>query len=266
VLTPAELDRLCVVLVNSRNPLNIGAAARAMSNFGFPHLRVVHPYAVAFHEARSAVNAGPVLIAAEQFEQVAEAVADCSLVVGTTGGARRDLHEPLYPLEATAEIVRAHLRSGSRVALLFGSEKVGLSNQDLSHCQLLLRIPTRTEHPSMNLGQAVAIVLYELVSNELVRQTEAEAPRAPAPDPSLAQPLAQPLATAGERERLIAVLLEALSFNGYAHRATDALMEDKVRRLVRHLALTPSDLREWLGLLRQLLWKLRATKSPPPQD
>ena len=254
MLTLAEQDRLYVVLVNSRNPLNIGAAARAMSNFGFPNLRVVHPYSVAFREARSAVDAEPVLTAAEQFEQLSPAVADCSLVVGTTAGSRRDLEEPLSSLEAASATIQAHLHSGSRVAILFGSEKVGLSNHDLSHCQLLLRIPTRTEHPSMNLGQAVAIVLYELI-----RQTDPETqPEVPA--------LGQPLATSGEKERLIALLLEALSFNGYPHRTTQATMETKVRRLVRHLALTPSDLHHWLGLLRQLLWKLRATKGPPPRD
>jgi tRNA/rRNA methyltransferase len=255
VLTPAEQDRLRVVLVNSRNPLNIGAAARAMSNFGFTHLRVVHPYAVAFHEAKSAVNAEPVLLAAEQFEQLSDAIADCALVVGTTAGARRNLPVPPLTLESAAETVRAHLSSGSRVAVLFGSEKVGLSNQDLNHCQLLLRIPTRTKHPSMNLGQAVAIVLYELARSELVRPPQQE-PSAPEP----------PLATAGEKERLIALLLGALSINGYTHRATTAQMEEKLRRLVRHLAFTPPDLREWLGLLRQLLYKLRAAKTPPPQD
>jgi tRNA/rRNA methyltransferase len=254
--TPAEQARLHVVLVNSRNPLNIGAAARAMSNFGFPNLRVVHPYSVAFREARSAVDAEPVLTAAEQFDQLSPAVADCSLVVGTTAGSRRDLEEPLSSLEAASATIQAHLHSGSRVAILFGSEKVGLSNHDLSHCQLLLRIPARTEHSSMNLGQAVAIVLYELI-----RQT---APEATSEAPAASAHV--PLATSGEKERLIVLLLEALSFNGYAHRATQATMENKVRRLVRHLALTPSDLHHWLGLLRQLLWKLRAAKTPPRQD
>jgi TrmH family RNA methyltransferase len=249
VLTPADQDRLHVVLVNSRNPLNIGAAARAMSNFGFPHLRVVHPYPIAFHEAKSAVNAEPVLAAAQQFEQLTEAIADCTLVVGTTG-AQRNLLEPIATLEAAAPIVQAHLRPGSKVAILFGSEKVGLSNHELSHCQLLLRIPTRTEHPSMNLGQSVAIVLYELI-----REAGPAEPESPAPN--------QTLATAGEKERLIALLLEALSFNGYPHRTTKPTLEAKVRRLVRHLALTPSDLHHWLGLLRQLLWKLRVTKTPP---
>ncbi len=191
MLTAADQDRLHVVLVKSRNPLNIGAAARAMSNFGFSHLRVVHPYAVAFQEAKSAVNAQPVLKAAKQYKQLPDAIADCSLVVGTTG-AERNLLEPVSTLEAAAEIIRVRLQSGSKVAILFGSEKVGLSNHDLSHCQLLLRIPTRPEHPSMNLGQSVAIVLYELI-----RQTLPEAPAAAAPD--------SPPATAGEKERLIAL-------------------------------------------------------------
>ena len=77
-------DRLRVVLVATRNPLNIGAAARAMSNFGFSRLRVVNPYEVAFREARSAVGASAVLASAEQYKNVTEAVADCTLVVGTT--------------------------------------------------------------------------------------------------------------------------------------------------------------------------------------
>jgi len=235
-----------------------------MSNFGFSHLRVVHPYAVAFQQARSAVGAELVLAAAQQFEQVADAVADCSLVVGTTGGARRELEEPLSTLEDAASVVRAQLHAGSRVAVLFGSEKVGLSNHDLSHCQLLLRIPTRAEHRSMNLGQAVAIVLYELIRQsppDATNQTHAAIA-----ETSGETAIMPTSATSAEKERLIALILEALSFNGYAHRRSAALMEEKVRRLVRHLALTPSDLHQWLGLLRQLLWKLRATKNPPPQE
>ncbi len=262
MLTPAEQDRLRVVLVRSRNPLNIGAAARAMSNFGFPHLRVVHPYAVAFQKARSAVGAEPILAAAQQFEQIADAVADCSVVVGTTGGARRELEEPLATLEDAASVVRAQLQSGSRVAILFGSEKVGLSNHDLSHCQLLLRIPTRAEHPSMNLGQAVAIVLYELIRRP---PAEATSPGTTEASDEVRQPIVPAGATSAEKERLIALLLEALSFKGYAHRRSAAGMEEKVRRLVRHLALTQSDAHQWLGLVRQLLWKLRAPGDSPPR-
>src|ERR1700737_264951 len=95
LVTPEELDRLRVVLVSTRNPLNIGAAARAMSNFGFMHLRVVNPYEAAFREARSAVGASALLASAQEYTKVAEAVADCTVVVGTTAGPHRELQHPL---------------------------------------------------------------------------------------------------------------------------------------------------------------------------
>src|SRR5882757_7728454 len=100
--------QICVVLVSVRNPLNIGAAARAMANFGLDDLRVVNPYEVAFHEAVSAVGGVHVLRSARVFETVAEAVADCSLVVGTTAAQRRELQQPISKLEAGMPEVRQH--------------------------------------------------------------------------------------------------------------------------------------------------------------
>jgi tRNA C32,U32 (ribose-2'-O)-methylase TrmJ len=88
---PRDLSRLRVVLVAPRNPLNIGAAARAMSNFGFQALRLVNPYAPSFREARSAVGASEILSNAVRYKSVAEAVEDCTLVVGTTAVRTRDL-------------------------------------------------------------------------------------------------------------------------------------------------------------------------------
>ena len=87
-------SHLRIVLVRPRNPLNIGAAARAMSNFGFTRLRVVNPYEVAFREARSAVGASEVLASAEEFTSIADAVADCGLVVGTTALGHREIQHP----------------------------------------------------------------------------------------------------------------------------------------------------------------------------
>jgi len=156
------LDHLRVVLVAARNPLNIGAAARAMSNFGVMRLRVVNPYEVAFQEARSAVGAAGLLAKAEQFETVAEAIADCRLVVGTTAAGPRDLQHRLLRLEEGARAIKRQLKTGP-VALLFGSERYGLSNDEMSHCHWAMRIPTREAHGSMNLGQAVAVCLYELI-------------------------------------------------------------------------------------------------------
>jgi len=162
-----QSDNLRVVLVSARNPLNIGAAARAMSNFGFLRLGVVNPYEVAFRKAKSAVGAAALLEQAEEYKSVAEAVADCTLVVGTTAVRHRELQHPLRRLEYGARLIRKRLQS-SRVALLFGSEKYGLSRRDLSHCHWLMRIPTRDEHILMNLGQAVAICLYELIRDDRV--------------------------------------------------------------------------------------------------
>jgi tRNA/rRNA methyltransferase len=241
---PLELDRLRVVLVSPRNPLNIGAAARAMSNFGFLRLRVVNPYDVAFREARSAMGAAPLLASAEECSSVAEAVADCSLVVGTTSIQHRELLHPIRRLDEGAALIRQQL-SSAPVALLFGSEKFGLSNEELSHCHWLINIPTRDEHVSMNLGQAVAVVLYELVrENKTI-----DGPELPE------------MATAGDVERVTLSLLEALNISGYSTPATMAANEEKVRRLVRRMNLNTRDSELWLGMLRQILWKLSADRN-----
>lgn len=242
MLKDAERDRLVVVLVSARNPLNIGAAARAISNFGFSRLRVVNPYDVAFREARSAVGAAEVMRGAEEFRDLSAAVADCALVVGTTGARRRDLELPLHRLEQAGRAITAKLAKG-RVALVFGSEKTGLSNDDLSHCHWLLRIPTREQHPSMNLGQSVAICLYELVRQSSRGQVPQNAERT---------------APVAEIERLTSVLLDALRASGYVKQRTATSTEQKVRRLVRRLALNADDAVLLTGMLRQVLWKLNS--------
>ena len=240
---PDQFDHVRVVLVAARNPLNIGAAARAMSNFGFRHLRVVNPYQAAFREARSAVGASALLASAEEYQTVADAVADCTLVVGTTAVRHRELQHPLRRLEYGARLIRKQLGSNP-VALLFGSEKFGLSNAALSHCHWLMRIPTCEENISMNLGQAVAVCLYELVRDaRAVRQTE-ELRRA----------------TADELERLTSKLLEAMRDSGYLDRRPIADVEERMRRLVRRLNLPARDAVVWLGILRQIVWKLRSGK------
>jgi tRNA/rRNA methyltransferase len=238
----AWLDRLVVVLVATRNPLNIGAAARAMSNFGITHLRVVNPYDVAFREARSAVGAAELLARAEEYQSVSEAVEDCSLVVGTTGIGHREPQHPLYVLAEGAARIRGHLETGN-VALLFGSEKRGLSNEDLAHCNWLIHIPTRPEHYSMNLGQAVAICLYELIR---------ESRRAPIASSS------EPAASAGDYERISTILIEALDSSGYIQSQQQAVMEEDIRRLVRRLQLSDGDAKTWLGIFRKMVWKLRS--------
>jgi tRNA/rRNA methyltransferase len=247
VPVPPEFANLKVVLVEARNPLNIGAAARAMSNFGFLNLRVVNPYDVAFEGARSAVGAAGVLTDAEKFASVADAVADCSLVVGTTGVGHRDLQHMLQRLEAGAPIIRDHLNIGS-CALLFGSEKFGLSNRDISHCHWLMNIPTREEHYSMNLGQAVAICLYELVRDAAVQPKPEKGTRA----------------SSAEMERISEVLLSALRASDYPKVTTSDAFQNAIRRLVRLMHFASGDAEFFLGLLRQIIWKLGKNAGNEP--
>ena len=239
-------DGLRVVLVSPRNPLNIGAVARAMSNFGFRDLRLVAPYEVAFREAKSAVRSHYILESAQVHDSVPTAISGCGLVVGTTALGHRDLHIPLYRLETAGTMINQHAQS-SPVALLFGSEKFGLSNEDLSFCHWVLRIPTREEHGSMNLGQAVAICLYELRRNHQHVETQFS-------------PV--PIAAAEVYDRFTVLLLELLSNSGYVNQKTSQSTELKIRRLVRRLPLPASDTETWLGILRQILWKIKQQDSP----
>jgi tRNA/rRNA methyltransferase len=234
------VKNLRVVLVAPRNPLNIGAAARAMSNFGATDLRLVNPYEVAFREARSAVKSQYVLQAAREYPTLAEAVSDCSLVVGTTAKGPRALEHPLRRLELGVRAIRKRMAT-SKVALVFGSEKYGLSNEDLSHCHWLMRIPAREEHGSMNLGQAVAVCLYELV-----RSSEA----------AKARPDARRRAAAEDLERLTILLEEVLAESGYVHARVEGSTRLKIRRLMRRMDVSEHDAEVWLGMLRQIKWKL----------
>lgn len=209
-----------------------------MANFGLDDLRVVNPYELAFREAVSAVGGAHVLQTARVFPTVAEAVADCSLVVGTTAGQRRELHQPIECLDTGMPAVREH---AGRVALLFGSEKFGLSNDDMSFCHSLLRIPTAPETPSMNLGQAVAVCLYEYA-----RSTTAPPQRA------------RVNAIAGaDAEQMVKMLLEVLEESGYTNRITAVSTEHKIRRWIRRMRLTRRDVPLLLGILRQVLWRFR---------
>jgi TrmH family RNA methyltransferase len=237
----ADRDRLCVVLVRTRNPLNIGAVARVMSNFGFLEFRLVQPFEASFREARSAVGAEELLQRAQVFESLAEAIGDCSMVVGTTAVRDRELHQRVEMLPAAAARVR-HTLARERVAILFGSEKTGLSTDDLDHCNLLLRIPTREEHVSLNLAQAVAVTLYEIARENAVSRTEVTG---------------ESMATVENLERITAVLFENLSASGYVKGDSDAATEQKLRRLVKRLKLSEADAELWLGMLRKMNWKIR---------
>lgn len=229
-----------VVLCQPRNPLNIGAAARAASNFGCREFRLVNPFDLAFREAVSAVGGAAVLESARVFATVAEAVADCSLVVGTTAGGGRELEHPLVQLEAAGSVIRGAAGQAA-VAILFGSEKFGLTNKEIDHCHWLTHIATSEETPSMNLGQAVAVCLYEITRAEncLPNWPRRRAMRAE------------------DAEQLSRMLLQVLRESGYTNRIVTDSLERKVRRFLRRVNFSHRDSPLLLGMLRQILWRFR---------
>jgi TrmH family RNA methyltransferase len=247
------LERVCVVLVRARNPANIGAVARAMHDFGFGTLRVVNEFMPPLEAAKSAVDASVVMENAASFASVAEAVADCSLVVGTTAVGERDLQHSLKTLAEAAPVIDAELgrTEETRVALVFGSEKTGLSNEELSHCNWLLTIPMQRHegmrHPSMNLGQAVAVCLYELVRNAVDPTHDGKAVMNGAPNI---------VADAAMMERITELLMELMERTDYTRRHAASAGPEQVRRLVRRMGVNAGDAPVWMGILRQALWKL----------
>jgi tRNA/rRNA methyltransferase len=263
MLSADEFERVVVVLVRARNPSNIGAVARAMHDFGFGRLRVVNEFAPPLEAAKSAVDASAVMAGAISCASVAEAVADCTLVVGTTAVGERDVQHELVTLAEAAARMRAELRGSSshisesrcgapgvggdrRVALLFGSEKTGLSNDELSHCNWLLTIPMYehegVRHASMNLGQAAAVCLYELVREDVEPASEKrDVGHAMESGPAAAQ-----------LERITALMEKTEYPRRHAHNCSP----DHVRRLVRRIGVDGVDAPVWIGFLKQVLWKL----------
>lgn len=234
---------LRIVLVQPRNPLNIGAAARAMANFGFDDLALVEPYDEAWRHARSARAGAEVLARARCFERLCDAIADREFVVGTTAGSGRVPEVPLDPWTESAAAFGER-----RCALLFGSEKTGLRVEDISYCQQLARLPTVAGAPSLNLGQAVAICCYELRRQPPVR-ISAE-PRVPA-------------AGVSERERLVeqwTPLLEHIGVFRPLHRASQTR---RLREMLLRWHLASRDTRLLLGVARELRRVLGRSSDRP---
>ncbi|MGD0628090.1 MAG: RNA methyltransferase [Terracidiphilus sp.] len=272
-------------MVSPRNPLNIGAVARAMANFGFERLTVVAPYAPHWREARSAVGAPGLLKNAKESTTLAEAVAACTLVIGTGTLTHRKPEQRVVPLPALAPQVVAEIRRGGRVALVFGPEKHGLTREDLSWCQLLVEIPTDPRQPSMNLGQAVAVCLYELASGAKAHGQSAGSTYGLKPVPFDESPgheltpapcagrsthrlkpgpfeeipnreINAPAAPSGSLDRLAEVIEDVMTAAGYSPRSMQAANRHDLRLLLRRLAPTERDTRRILGLFRRILWRL----------
>ncbi|HVN30241.1 MAG TPA: RNA methyltransferase [Candidatus Binataceae bacterium] len=155
-------DQFAFVLVRPKSAGNLGSAARAIKNMGFADLRLIAPEALPTASAAHsmAVHANDVLARAKIFASLDDALADCAISVGTTcrGGLYREAVRPLR--ESAIEL--AAESSSNRIAMIFGSEDTGLTNEELKFCQRLITIPTSTEYASINLAQSIILCAYEL--------------------------------------------------------------------------------------------------------
>ena len=249
MLTTAQRDRIDVILVRPRNPLNIGAVARAMANFGFAHLAVVAPWQPHWRDARSAVDAEDLLRHAPVCSTLAEALAPCTLVLGTGTLAHRKPSQPVVPLPALAPHIDCALANGGHIALVFGPEKHGLTRDDLSLCHMLVEIPTDAGQPSMNLGQAAAVCLYELATRCGTEVAPVGlTPSAAAPSSAL--------------DLLGDLIEQTMAAADYSPSAMQPANHHDLRVLLRRLAPTPPDTRRMMGLFRRILFRLHSQDAP----
>ncbi|MFT4198016.1 MAG: RNA methyltransferase [Pseudoxanthomonas sp.] len=222
------------VLVGTQHTGNIGAAARALKTMGLARLALVAPERRPDDEAyRRAAGATDVLDQAELHADLAAAVADCTLVLGCTARSRRvQLHEHA-PRQAAAELVRA--AAAGPVALVFGRERTGLSNEELQLCHAAVHIPANPEYSSLNLAAAVQVLAYEL----RLALLDAPVPAEPAPA----------LASHAQMEGLFGQLAQALEdIDFHKGRAPDSAMR-KLRRLFLRAALDEKEVRLLRGIL-----------------
>jgi tRNA/rRNA methyltransferase len=235
-----DLSHIRIVLVEPRVPENIGMSARAMKNCGLSHLVLVRPVDHRSAAAcRPAMEAYPLVLSAEVYDSLAQAVAGSRMVVGATRRGGQDRH----PLLAPGEWIHDFLprAEGQEVSILFGCEKDGLSREAVDRCDLLLTLPAHPHYGSFNLAQAVLLVGYELFrSTGAARAGEARLD----------------LAAQKDREDFFGHLERLLLEVGFLHENNPGRIMTSLRRLFGRAGLEDRDLRILRGLLSQIQWAL----------
>jgi TrmH family RNA methyltransferase len=237
------LSRVIIVLVEPTHPGNIGATARAMKNMGLRRLHLVSPQRFPSADATSrASGADDLLESAVVFSSLDEAIADCKLVVGASARLR-EIPWPEITPKACADLV-AQQSVGGEIAILFGREHSGLTNQELDRCQYILTIPCNPEFSSLNIAAAVQIVTYEL----FVKATTAT-------------PLQQSVnsseyATAAELELFYEHLYQTLNTIGFIHPDKSRSIMRRIRRLYTRTRLEKKE----IDILRGILSATQALK------
>ncbi len=240
------LARLRVVLLSPLYGGNVGSICRAMGNMGAQDLAIAAPRTLDHNEARMmACHAGGIFESRTEYPSLGDAIADCGMVIGTTarGGLYR---QHARTAREWAPEVFAEAARGTRVALIFGPEDNGLSNEDLALCTHIIQIPTTDSYTSLNLSQAVLVCLYEIfiASNQFEARNEKSE-----------------LATSALRERMFTMWRELLLRVGFMKEEKADHMMLGLRRVMARGALSIDDVNIMMGVARQTEWALKRPDS-----
>lgn len=244
-------DNICFVLVEPKEPGNIGASARAMKNMGFLDLCLVNPPPQMTQEGRwFARNAHDVLDSAKICATFQESIRDKSIIVGTTRriGKRRGL---IFPVEQGVKTIFDIASSGNKIAILFGREARGLFNEEVQECGFMLTIPSSKIQPSLNLSQAVLIIAYELSKSAWQINGDTQ------PHPVYPSPCPAPAALAAHEDigALYKRISRALELLDYIPKG-DRNLEKKILANLKHF-IGRAGLTEWeLKMLYGLCWQV----------
>jgi tRNA (cytidine32/uridine32-2'-O)-methyltransferase len=250
--------RIRFVLVRTSHPGNIGGAARAIRTMGMHRLALVAPHAFPHAEASAlAAGADDVLANAAIATSLADAVADCALVLGTTARRRDVPMEEIDPREAAKRALLAASRS-EEVALVFGNERIGLENEDIKRCHAAVTIPSDPAFSSLNLAQAVQVLAYEIRMAEL-------AGAMPLPEQK-----SDPPASSAELDAFFEHLAETLDAIDFHKGRSPRTILLRLRRLYLRASLDRRELRILHGILsdteRAVIASAgkRGKETPPP--
>ncbi|WP_293450569.1 RNA methyltransferase [Planktotalea sp.] len=243
---PSDTSQPSFVLVRPQMGENIGAAARAMWNFGLDRMRLVNPRDGWPNPKADAMasGAGRLLDEAQNFPTTDAAVADCTYVFATTA-RHRDLTKPAFSPEAAMKLAAEKIASGEKVAVLFGAERAGLENEDIVRANALINVPVNPEFNSLNLAQCVLLTGYEWqrqvrdITHERVEMAHTV------------------WATQGEAEALAKHYEERLDEAGFFFPLAKAnSMKINLRNMWSRMPMTRADVQMLHGMLRQMVrWK-----------
>ncbi len=235
------LDQLCIVMIQTSHPGNIGSAARAMKTMGIHDLRLVNP--TRFHSPETkalASGADDILENARLCSTLQEALADCHYVIGTSARNERSLRWPQMDARECGQWVAKHLPK-QKIALVFGRERTGLTNDELEHCQALVHIPMAFDFFSLNIAAAIQIICYECMM--AVRQTAKPCEEANANE------LDEEPATAAAMESFFTHLESTLVEVEYLDPENPRLLMRRLRRLYGRITPTQSEVNILRGML-----------------